>query len=63
MGSTNKTQYLELPQWIGTDKPTFLGDFNDAFLKIDNGYNTINMINRIIIIQHFRKTFSATFTF
>lgn len=42
MGSTNKTQYLELPQWIGTDKPTFLGDFNDAFLKIDNGYNTIN---------------------
>lgn len=42
MGSTNKTQYLELPQWIGTDKPTFLGDFNDAFLKIDNGYNTIS---------------------
>lgn len=42
MGSTNKTQYLELPQWIGTDKPTFLGDFNDAFLKIDNGCNTIN---------------------
>lgn len=42
MGSTNKTKYLKLPQWIGTDKPTFLGDFNDAFLKIDTGYNTLN---------------------
>jgi hypothetical protein len=42
MGSTNKTQYLQLPQWIGTDQPTFLGDMNDAFLKIDNGYNDVN---------------------
>lgn len=42
MGSTNKTQYLELPQWIGTDQPTWLGDMNDAFLKIDNGYNDVN---------------------
>lgn len=41
MGSTNKTQYLQLPQWIGTDQPTWLGDMNDAFLKIDTGYNTI----------------------
>lgn len=37
MGSTNKTTGYELPQWIGTDKPTFLGDLNDAFLKIDTG--------------------------
>lgn len=37
MGSTNKTTGYELPQWIGTDKPTFLGDLNDAFLKIDDG--------------------------
>lgn len=42
MGSTNKTQYLQLPQWIGTDQPTWLGDMNDAFLKIDTGYNTIS---------------------
>lgn len=41
MGSTNKTTNLQLPQWIGTDKPTFLGDLNDAFLKIDNGYSDI----------------------
>lgn len=39
MGSTNKTQFYDLPQWIGSDKPTFLGDFNDAFLKIDAGIN------------------------
>lgn len=37
MGATNKTTNYELPQWIGTDKPTFLGDMNDAFLKIDTG--------------------------
>lgn len=37
MSSTNKTLTYELPQWIGTDKPTFLGDLNDAFLKIDTG--------------------------
>ena len=42
MGSTNKTQYLELPQWIGTDQPTWLGDMNDAFLKIDNSYEQLN---------------------
>lgn len=35
MGATNKTTNYSLPQWIGTDKPTFLGDMNDAFLKID----------------------------
>ena len=42
MGSTNKTTNLQLPQWIGTDKPTFLGDMNDAFLKIDTGYGEID---------------------
>lgn len=35
MGATNHTANYDLPQWIGTDKPTFLGDMNDAFLKID----------------------------
>ena len=35
MGATNHTSNYDLPQWIGTDKPTFLGDLNDAFLKID----------------------------
>ena len=35
MAHTNSTENYGLPQWIGTDKPTFLGDFNTAFGKID----------------------------
>lgn len=36
MSSTNKTTHYDLPQWIGTDKPTFLGDLNGAYQKIDS---------------------------
>ena len=32
--STNKTTYYELPQFVGTDKPTWLGDFNEAMADI-----------------------------
>lgn len=35
MAHTNNTDNYNLPQWIGTDKPTFLGDFNGAFAAID----------------------------
>lgn len=35
MAHTNSTENYGLPQWIGTDKPTFLGDFNTAFGVID----------------------------
>ena len=35
MGHTNSTANLSLPQFIGTDKPTFLGDINTAFSDID----------------------------
>lgn len=35
MSYTNRTPNYDLPQWIGTDKPTFLGDFNGAFSAID----------------------------
>lgn len=35
MAHTNTTQNYGLPQWIGTDKPTFLGDLNSAFADID----------------------------
>lgn len=38
MGATNKTPNLELPQFIGTDKPSWLGDFNGAMTAIDTGY-------------------------
>ena len=35
--STNKTANYELPQFVGTDKPTWLGDFNTAMSTIDSG--------------------------
>lgn len=35
--STNKTANYELPQFVGTDKPTWLGDFNTAMTTIDGG--------------------------
>lgn len=42
MASTNKTTNYSLPQWIGSDKPTYLGDFNDAFSKIDTQMKSNN---------------------
>ena len=35
MAYTNKTTHYELPQYVGNDKPTYLGDFNGAMEKID----------------------------
>ena len=35
MGHTNSTANLALPQFIGTDKPTWLSDVNGAFAEID----------------------------
>lgn len=35
MSSTNKTTNYNLSQYIGTDKPTYLGDYNNDMLKID----------------------------
>lgn len=34
---TNATTNYELPQFVGTDKPTWLGDFNEAMSDIDTG--------------------------
>ena len=39
MSSTNKTEHYNLPQFIGSDIPTWLGDFNSAMTAIDNGIN------------------------
>lgn len=36
MSSTNKTVTIELSQYIGTDKPTYLSDYNGDMLKIDS---------------------------
>ena len=35
MGATNHTTYYELSQFIGTDKPAWLQDYNGDMTKID----------------------------
>lgn len=35
MGSTNKTAHYELPQFVANDKPSWLGDINQAMEAID----------------------------
>lgn len=35
MASTNKTANVALPQFTDDDKPSWLGDVNDAMRKID----------------------------
>lgn len=45
MPSTNKTPYAELPQFLSSDKPTWLGDINNAMLKIDGKLSEGNTKN------------------
>lgn len=40
MASTNKTTNLELSQFLGTDKPSWLGDYNTDMTKIDTAVHT-----------------------
>lgn len=39
MGATNTTTYYNLSQFIGTDKPAWLQDYNGDMLKIDTAIN------------------------
>ena len=41
MASTNKTVNLALSQYVDTDTPTYLGDYNADMLAIDNGYGEL----------------------
>lgn len=41
MSATNKTTYYELPIFIGTDVPSWLGDWNDAMTAIDAAINGV----------------------
>lgn len=41
MSATNLTKNLKLPQFVASDKPSWLGDVNGSMLKIDNGYGTL----------------------
>ena len=55
MASTNKTNNFNLSQFIETDKPTFLGDYNTDMNKIDDamqvnklaGENNTNSIGNL----------------
>lgn len=42
MSATNKTLNYELPIFIDTDKPSWLGDWNGAMTKIDNSMKTVD---------------------
>lgn len=44
MSYTNKTQHYELPQWLGTDKPTWLGDMNTTMQTLDKTMYDINTL-------------------
>lgn len=41
MSATNHTTYYNLPQFIGTDIPSWQGDWNDTMGLIDSALNTI----------------------
>lgn len=47
MPATNSTTNLQLPQYVNTDEPKYIPDFNDAMQKIDAGYaNNLTKINQ-----------------
>lgn len=48
MGSTNFTPNLHLPQFIATDKPSWLGDWNDAMKAIDDSAGEQHVVNNKI---------------
>ena len=42
MSATNSTPNYQLPQYIGTDVPSYLGDFNKAMLDIDTAIKGVD---------------------
>lgn len=44
MSYTNSTDNLGLPLYVGTDKPSYLGDWNEAMGKIDTGYGEVKTL-------------------
>ena len=58
MSHTNKTPYAELPQFEPSDKPTWLGDFNNAMTEIDaelSKQNTANVTQDSQIAEAIKK--------
>ena len=42
MSSTNRTANYQLPQFVNTDKPTWLGDVNSAMANIDTNLKSVS---------------------
>lgn len=42
MSHTDETTFLKLPQWVATDKPTWLGDMNQAMTDLDTQMASFN---------------------
>lgn len=43
MASTNKTANLKLSQYVNSDRPSYMQDYNEDMRKIDNGFANINI--------------------
>lgn len=58
MASTNKTANYNLSQFIGSDKPTYLGDYNADMLAIDTGMatNKTNADNAVSVANAANQT-------
>lgn len=57
MASTNKTNTLKLPQFIGSDKPSWIGDINPAFKAIDDKVG--EMVGELSSVQTVANAASA----
>lgn len=60
MASTNKTPNFDLSQFIGSDKPTYLGDYNSDMSKIDTAMatNKTNSENAVTVATGANETAS-----
>ena len=43
MASTNKTANLKLSQYVNSDRPSYMQDYNEDMRRIDNGFSKINI--------------------
>ena len=60
MSATNQTPNYDLPQYIGTDVPSYLGDFNKAMLDIDTAIKGVD--NKATSAESTAETAQATAT-
>jgi chaperonin cofactor prefoldin len=57
VGYTNRTPNKYLPQFVESDKPSWLGDVNGAFSTIDNAFTTVESVqattnNNVLTLQN-----------